>query len=89
MSDVENIPAKWEGSVKTGVLRGLSLHLFQGLLVAAIIFLFGLFSPKTKNLCSQVLSFRLTRGALHSFCIWGQRLGWLFAKANAKQVKVF
>jgi len=49
MSDVENIPAKWEGSVKTGVLRGLSLHLFQGLLVPAIIFLFGLFYPHDKE----------------------------------------
>lgn len=63
MSDVENIPAERKGSVTTGILRGLSLHVFQILLVPAIVFLFGLFYPQDKE--------PLAAGQFFSIYAWG------------------
>jgi len=49
MSDAENIPAKFKGSVRKGLLLGLLLHVLQLAIVPGIQFLFGVFYPQHKE----------------------------------------
>ena len=87
MSDAENIPEKFKGSVRKGFLLGLLLHLLQFLIVPGTEFLFGVFYPREKEPLLAGLLFSAYAWSVTQFLYLGPAAWWAFRRGERETGK--
>ncbi len=87
MSDAENMPAKFKGSVGKGLLLGLLLHFLQFLVVPGIEFLFRVFYPQDQEPLAAGLLFSAYAWSVTQFLYLGPAVWLAFRKGEPETGK--